>query len=84
MNSFDKTKNFCFDLPHRRSTTVSLETRNPYAFATSMRVLDLAQIDRVEKFSLDSRDSQVFHTYVLPLENHLVDRLPCGFCPVHQ
>ena len=21
--------NFCFDLPHRRSTTVSLETRNP-------------------------------------------------------
>ena len=22
--------NFCFDLPHRRSTTVSLETRNPY------------------------------------------------------
>jgi len=22
--------NFCFDLPHRRSTTVSLETRNPF------------------------------------------------------
>ena len=22
--------NFCFDLPHRRSTTVSLETRNPW------------------------------------------------------
>ena len=22
--------NFSFDLPHRRSTTVSLETRNPY------------------------------------------------------
>ena len=22
--------NFCFDLPHRRNTTVSLETRNPF------------------------------------------------------
>ena len=29
-------------------------------------------------------NSQVFHTYILPLENHLVDRLPCGFYPVHQ
>ena len=29
INSFDKTKNLCFDLSHRRSTTVSLETRNP-------------------------------------------------------
>ena len=24
--------NFCFDLPHQRSTTVSLETRNPLSF----------------------------------------------------
>ena len=23
-------QNICFDLPHRRSTTVSLETRNPF------------------------------------------------------
>ena len=28
INSFDKTK-FLFSLSHRRSTTVSLETRNP-------------------------------------------------------
>ena len=28
INSFDKP-NFCFDVSHRRSTTVSLETRNP-------------------------------------------------------
>ena len=26
----------------------------------------------------------MFHTYVLPLDNRLVDHLPCGFCPVHQ
>ena len=24
--------NFCFDLSHRRSTTISLETRNPFIF----------------------------------------------------
>ena len=29
INSFDKP-NFCFHLSHRRSTTVSLETRNPF------------------------------------------------------
>ena len=29
INSFDKTQ-FCFDLSHRRSTTVSLETRNSF------------------------------------------------------
>ena len=27
--------NFCFDLPHRRSTTVSLETRNPWTSGKS-------------------------------------------------
>ena len=28
--------NFCFDLSHRRSTTVSLETRNPFTMRTSI------------------------------------------------
>ena len=29
-NLWMPNKNFCFDLSHRRSTTVSLETRNPF------------------------------------------------------
>ena len=32
--------NFCFDLPHRRSTTVSLETRNPVIPTLTKLILD--------------------------------------------
>ena len=38
INSVDKTKNFCILLPHRRSTTVSLETTPSFIYYIMTRV----------------------------------------------
>ena len=60
INSFDKI-NFSFDPSHRHSTTVSLETRNPFSSACLTEAWDLTN---TASFSLKQQKQKYFPEFV--------------------
>ena len=72
--------NFCFDLPHRRSTTVSLETRNPFTTQplrprSSLATLKLT-MPNLKTLTKELRQEIVSYLYPLPsISSNLAFRL---------